>query len=109
MRISRLLIAAVLPLFSAVQPGEITIHADRVIDGKGGVTNDATIVVQGDKIVRVDKGSPKGGATYDLKGMTLMPGIVDSHVHLNWYFNSQGKYHTGRDGDSRETTLNAYF
>ncbi len=39
--------------------------------------------------------------TYDLKGMTLIPGLIDAHSHLTWYFNRQGRYHAGRnDGDT---------
>ena len=49
----------------------------------------ATVVVQGGKITRVDK-APAGTATYDLKGYTLMPGLIDAHSHLTWYFNRAG-------------------
>ena len=27
--------------------------------------------------------------------MTLLPGLIDAHSHLSWYFNRQGRYHTG--------------
>jgi imidazolonepropionase-like amidohydrolase len=49
--------------------------------------------------VKVGAGSASG-ATYDLKGLTLLPGIIDAHSHLSWYFNRQGRYHTRGDGDT---------
>jgi imidazolonepropionase-like amidohydrolase len=30
--------------------------------------------------------------TYDLGDMTVMPGMIDVHVHMNWYFGPGGKY-----------------
>jgi imidazolonepropionase-like amidohydrolase len=71
----------------------IVIHADRVLDGKGRVIANGTVVVQNGKITRVET-SPQGAVTYDLKGMTVMPGLIDAHSHLTWYFNRQGRYHT---------------
>ena len=77
----------------------IVLHADRVVDGRGHVLANATIVVDGGKITRVDK-APAGAITYDLKGMTLLPGLIDAHAHLSWYFNRQGRLHQRGDGDT---------
>jgi imidazolonepropionase-like amidohydrolase len=100
---------------SVTQPGSaapITIHADRILDGRGNVIAGGTVVVQGGKITRVDK-TATGTATYDLKGYTLMPGLIDAHSHLTWYFNREGRYHTRADGDTPvqsmlSTAANAY-
>jgi len=77
----------------------IIIHADRIIDGRGKVIPGGSVVVEGDRITRVDP-SASGAATYDLKGLTLLPGLIDAHAHLSWYFNRQGRYHTRNDGDT---------
>jgi imidazolonepropionase-like amidohydrolase len=80
--------------------GPITIHADRIIDGRGQVIPGGSLVVQGGKITKVGPGAG-GAATYDLKGLTLLPGLIDAHSHLSWYFNRQGRYHTrGNDQDT---------
>jgi imidazolonepropionase-like amidohydrolase len=76
----------------------IVIHADRVLDGKGKVIPGGTVVVQNGKITKVET-APAGAVTYYLKGMTLLPGMIDAHAHLTWYFNRQGRYHT-RQTDS---------
>jgi len=80
----------------AQAPAVITIHAGQLLDGKGGAISNATVVVQGSKILRVDRGAPAGGATYDLATMTVLPGIIDAHVHIAWYFNKDGRYVTTR-------------
>jgi len=88
---------ALFPHIMSAQAKPIVIHADRMVDGRGHVTQNATVVVDGTKIKSV--GANGAPATYDLKGMTLIPGLIDAHSHLTWYFNRQGRYHAGR-GDN---------
>ncbi len=76
----------------------ITIRAAHVFDGKGGVIQNGVVEVQGSKIIAVDK--REGPVTYDLGDATLLPGMIDVHVHLNWYFSSNGKY--GGRGDTAD-------
>lgn len=72
----------------------IVIHADRMLDGKGGVVRSATVTIEGSKIVKIG-GNVK--ADYDLKGMTLMPGWIDTHTHPSWHFDENGRYFAGRE------------
>jgi imidazolonepropionase-like amidohydrolase len=74
----------------------VTIHAARVLDGKGGVIQDGVITVQGNRITAVGRRTPDMTSfTYDLGDSTLLPGMIDVHVHLNWYFGENGKYGQG--------------
>ena len=61
----------------------------RCQDGPGNyISDDATntaIVVQGSKIVRLDPNAQ--GTTYDLRGLTVMPGWIDTHAHIVQHFN----------------------
>jgi imidazolonepropionase-like amidohydrolase len=68
----------------------ITIRAARLLDGKGGSRANAVIEIRGSQITAIDQ--RKGPVTYDLGDVTLMPGMIDVHVHLNWYFGPSGKY-----------------
>jgi len=52
------------------QEQTITIRAARVLDGKGGSTNNATVEVRGNTIVKVDQRT--GPVTYDLGNVTLL-------------------------------------
>jgi imidazolonepropionase-like amidohydrolase len=55
----------------------------RILDGKGGVIERGSIVVRDGKIVSVAAGAPnaQGAGLIDVKGMTVMPGFIDSHRH----------------------------
>lgn len=62
------------------------IHCGKLIDGKSDhVQTEMTITVEGNKIVSVEKGYRKPGAKdklIDLKAKTVLPGLIDMHVHL---------------------------
>jgi imidazolonepropionase-like amidohydrolase len=55
-----------------------------LIDGTGAPPRpDAVVVVRDGRIEAVDDGPPpSGGRTIDLEGRTLMPGLIDAHVHM---------------------------
>jgi imidazolonepropionase-like amidohydrolase len=63
------------------------IHCGRLIDGQSNqVQNEMTIVVEGNKIINVIKGyqaAPTGSKMIDLKNATVMPGLIDAHVHIS--------------------------
>jgi len=73
----------------SAQSKRIVIAASAVLDGQGRVLRDTRIVVEGSKIVALD---PKAGPVdYDLRGLTVLPGWIDSHVHITWSFGPDGK------------------
>jgi imidazolonepropionase-like amidohydrolase len=74
---------------SQTQNKQIVIAASTILDGKGGVLHDTRIVIEGSKIVRIDPNAAP--VNYDLRGLTLMPGWIDSHVHITWSFSPDGK------------------
>src|SRR4029450_12314820 len=71
------------------QKRRIVIGASMLLDGRGHVIRDTRIVVEGSKIVALGpKASP---VDYDLRGFTVLPGWIDSHVHITWSFGENGK------------------
>jgi imidazolonepropionase-like amidohydrolase len=84
---------------TAVPAQRIVIAAGTVFDGKGNVVHNVRVVVEGSKIVAVEQGS--GPADYDLRNLTVMPGWIDSHVHITWIFGKDGK-NAGTDGTTQE-------
>ena len=62
------------------------IHAGRVIDGLANqAMSERTIVIDGGRIVAIESGyrAPSvGDRVVDLKNSTLMPGLMDMHVHI---------------------------
>jgi imidazolonepropionase-like amidohydrolase len=91
----------VLP-FLARDTAVVTIHASAMIDGRGHRVANALVTVRGTKIEKVETGASASGraATYELGDATLLPGLIDAHVHPGWYINRQGALHTNRDGDT---------
>jgi imidazolonepropionase-like amidohydrolase len=55
------------------------LRATTVLDGRGNVLRNTAIVVEGSTIARVDPAAR--GTVYDLSGLTLMPGWIDTHIH----------------------------
>jgi imidazolonepropionase-like amidohydrolase len=80
--------------------GAVTIHAAVMIDGRGKESHDGFITVRAGKIEKVETGVRGRAATYELGAATLLPGLIDAHVHPGWYINSQGALHNNRDGDT---------
>jgi imidazolonepropionase-like amidohydrolase len=76
------LLAAVFLVPDAAAQGLVITNA-RILDGKGGVIERGTVVVRDGKIVSVSRGSADAGPArvIDAKGMTVMPGFIDSHRH----------------------------
>ena len=73
------------------------IQCGRLIDGRAAtVQNEMTIVVEGNKITEVRKGYGQtgGGTIVDLRNKTVMPGLIDCHVHITSE-TSKNKYTEG--------------
>src|SRR5215468_1345645 len=67
----------------------IVIAASALLDGKGHMSRNTRIVIEGARIVAID---PKAGPVdYDLRGLTVMPGWIDMHTHLTSSFGKDGK------------------
>jgi imidazolonepropionase-like amidohydrolase len=95
---SRSLVFAFLPLLlplglretSAAQsqtvlPHPIVLHAARLLDIKTGrIVKPGEILVQGERIAEVGTSvrRPAGAEVIDLGDRTLLPGLIDAHVHL---------------------------
>ncbi len=63
----------------------IVLHAARVLDVKTGrMVKPGEILVQGDRIVEVGTSvkHPAGAEVIDLGDRTLLPGLIDAHIHL---------------------------
>jgi imidazolonepropionase-like amidohydrolase len=85
------------------QPIPMVIKAARIFDGRGKVLQNAVITVQGSKIVYV--GPVKADTpppTFILGDVTVMPGMIDVHVHIDWHFQPNGLYGS-RQGQTPET------
>jgi imidazolonepropionase-like amidohydrolase len=71
------------------QTPRVVIQTGTLLDGKGGVLKNQQIVIEGAVVKIVAPGTAK--ADYDLRGLTVMPGWIDTHIHLNWHLDSNNK------------------
>jgi imidazolonepropionase-like amidohydrolase len=72
-------------LASPAAAQNLVITNARILDGKGGVIERGTIVVQNGTIAAVSAAAaqaPAGARVVDATGMTVMPGFIDAHRHI---------------------------
>lgn len=63
----------------------------RLIDGKGKVWTNAVVIVRGNKIDQVgaaDMAIPEGAEVIDLTRFTGIPGLIDVHTHMTFWWDS---------------------
>jgi len=78
--------------FSTASAQTKAIRFARLVDGTGRVVNDAVVVVQGDRIASVGSGAaamPNGAQVIDLRPLTGIPGLIDVHTHMTYYWDQQ--------------------
>ncbi len=70
---------------SAAEPVTV-LRFGKLIDGRGGIVNDAVVVVRGDRIAAVGGPVPAGAKEIDLRKYTAIPGMIDAHTHMTFYW-----------------------
>ena len=88
----RFLVVFLLSIVAFAQD-RIVLQTSVLLDGKGAVLKNQQIVIEGGRIVSVGRGNVK--ADYDLRGLTVMPGWIDTHVHLQWHMDANHKSVSG--------------
>src|SRR5713226_4346501 len=101
-------VSALAPPIPAQTPASrqrVVIATSEAFDGKGHILHDLRIAIEGGKIVAI---GPKVEAPvdYDLRGLTVLPGWIDAHVHITWIFGKDGK-NTGTEGTTQEDAYQA--
>ena len=72
----------------------IVIYTSSYIDvNKKQINNNYSITVAGDRIISIDKGfiDVNDNELIDLRGMTVMPGLMDMHVHFGQEYQSKAE------------------
>ena len=81
------LVALATELVAQQMPKHVVVHAGNLLDVKTGkLLSDQTIVIEDGKIARVGSSAeikaPADAMLIDLSKATVLPGLIDAHVHL---------------------------
>ena len=63
-----------------------------VVTMQGAPISDGVIVIEGDRIRSVGSGTraiPAGATVIDLRPLTAMPGLIDAHTHMTYYWDPE--------------------
>jgi imidazolonepropionase-like amidohydrolase len=83
------------------RPAPVTLRAGLLLDGQGGELHDALLTVTGERISAIRPWDPSAGpVTHDLSRYTVLPGLIDAHVHISGYFNRLGRISMHDDGET---------
>jgi imidazolonepropionase-like amidohydrolase len=81
----------VVPILATAQaPAPLVIRAGTLIDGTGRSRSNMVIAVDGSRIQSVGV-APNRPVAYDLSRYTVLPGMIDTHVHIAAHFNKEGR------------------
>ena len=70
-------------------PPTIALRFGQLVDGTGRVLRDAVVVVAGDRIQSIGSGGaaiPRGAEVRDLRRYTAIPGLIDAHTHMTYFW-----------------------
>ncbi len=78
----------------AIQAGHL------IVDAAAPARGPSTVIVENGRVTRIESGatSPAGATVVDLRDKTVLPGLIDAHVHLTmdaglpWYAGLRTKY-----------------
>ncbi|MBK8198818.1 MAG: amidohydrolase family protein [Acidobacteria bacterium] len=93
---------AALSLAGAAAAQEVVIHAGHVLAVPGeGYLTEQTILIEGGRVVSISPGykTHKKYPVLDLKSAYILPGLIDSHVHITNEFSPTGRIKEFEDSD----------
>lgn len=94
------------PAPGASQAATIVLRAATILDGRGGTLTERDIVVRDGRIEAiVPAGQGRGTAVYELDEITLLPGLIDTHVHMEWHFDRTGMLRSRAVEESPEEAM----
>ncbi len=110
MRIARLLaVLFFLATSSTALAATTVIKFGKLVDGTGRVFTNAVVIVEDDRVQRVASGDvpiPSGAEVIDLSRFTGIPGLIDAHTHITYYWDGMT---TPRSEPPRHPAITAFL
>jgi imidazolonepropionase-like amidohydrolase len=75
----------------------------------GRVLRDKTLVIRGNQIVEIRDGFVGDGKVVDLRSAFVLPGLIDSHVHLTGQQNPNGRLENVTESNATQAMIGARY
>jgi imidazolonepropionase-like amidohydrolase len=95
-------VACAVLLAVPLQAQEIVVRAGALVDGRGRVSRSVDVIVDGSRVKRVEPASA-ARVSYDLSRLTVLPGLIDTHVHIANHFGKNGR--ATSEGEAPEESM----
>jgi imidazolonepropionase-like amidohydrolase len=96
----------------APAPRTTALRFGSLVDGTGRALRDAVVVVQGDRITAVGTGAaaiPRGATVLDLRRYTALPGLIDVHTHMTYYWDGQAGTSPWQQQGARNSSVTVFL
>jgi imidazolonepropionase-like amidohydrolase len=106
-KIVLLVLASTLPMQSATK----YLRFGKLIDGKGKVWTNVAVVVEDNRISRVENDAtpPSGAEVIDLRRYTAIPGMIDVHTHMTYYWDQAKGSTPWAQSGARSASMTVYL
>jgi imidazolonepropionase-like amidohydrolase len=99
----------------AAQPAtarQTALRFGSLVDGTGRTLRDAVVVVTGDRVTAVGTGAtaiPRGAKVIDLRRYTAVPGLIDVHTHMTYYWDGQPGTNPWQQQGTRNSSVTVFL
>lgn len=96
----------------ALAAQQTAIRFGSLVDGSGRVLRDAVVITNADTIISVGTGSsavPQGARVIDLRRYTGIPGMIDAHTHITYYWDGAEGSDPWRQGGQRRSQVTVFL
>ena len=93
-------------------PAVTALRFGQLVDGLGSTIRDAVVVVQGERIISVGHGAgaiPRGALVRDLRRYTAIPGLIDAHTHMTYYWDGAAGSNPWQQQGSRNSAVTVFL
>ena len=98
---------------AAQNTGSVTaIRFGTLVDGTGRTVRDAVVVISADTVVRVGSGAaavPRAARVIDLRRYTGIPGLIDAHTHISYYWDQTPGTDPWRQSGQRRSQVTVFL
>ena len=102
--------AAIVLTLSLPSPAAVkAIRFRKLIDGDGTARTNVVVVVDGDRIRSVATEAPAGAELIDLSRYTGLPGLIDAHVHMTYYWDQTSPTLPFAQGGTRAPAVTVFL